>query len=102
MPGCVIAYNEEEDLQCTDFNLGAVIALFGDSVDTCKFFVQRVKHRVEDTYMALAIERTDSHDIVAPFQLCCHVPFNVIDMGPPLGEMCALACLPTIHARLLQ
>ena len=38
-PGNIVAYNEIDDDECSDFNLGRAVALWGDDVESCGMLV---------------------------------------------------------------
>ena len=99
-PGNVLAYNESEDLQCTSFKLGQVLAMWGNDIDSCGFLVEEMDYTLDKDFMVFKLTRRDSFEVVLPGQLCCHVPYNAMDIEEPVGLVCSLSCMPTFFGQL--
>ena len=96
----MIAFHDRSDDQCTTFRVGQIVALWGHCEGTAGFLVESMDNHVDKDYMTLSLRKTGNFERVAPMQLCCHEPFNAMNMGEKLGMMCSLACAPTFFGRL--
>ena len=93
-------FHSKEDILCTTYNLGAVMAVWGNEASDCTFLVNRVAHTLLKDYSALAIDYLYKYELVTAGQLCCHEPFHIVDAGASIGTVCALSCAPTFFGRL--
>ena len=100
LPGSVVAFNERKDPRCETFNMGEIVALWGDDEESAGFLVRRLRKRLDKTFMVLLVRPEELYEVVVPEQLCCHEPYHPMRLPEPLGMVCALTCAPTVFGRL--